>query len=138
MSAIRHQINIAVPSRVVWKALTTAEGLMSWWADEARIDARPGGRVVITTEDDDGNPLEEHGLLHELRPTRKIEIAWDTIGSAPTKGTRLVFQLARDNGETRLSLIHSGGGILDDEEARQALDKDWGRALKSLRDSLET
>lgn len=137
MSAIRHQINIAAPIRTVWTALTTADGLMSWWADEARIDPRPGGRVVVTTEDDDGNPLEERGLFIELRPTRKIEIAWDSAGKAPTKGTRITFQLARDRGETRVSLVHSGGGVLNDEEARASLSKDWSRALKSLRSALE-
>ena len=137
MAAIRHQINIAVPSRVVWRALTTVEGLTSWWADEARVDPRPGGRLVVTTEGDDGEPVEERGLFHELRPTRKIEIAWDNNSPAPTKGTRLVFQIARDGDETRLSLVHRGGGILDDEEARAVLEKDWHRALRSLRSALE-
>jgi len=137
MAAIRQQINIAVSTRTVWRALTTPEGLMSWWADEARIDAREGGRIVVTTEADDGSPLEEHGLLHVMRPTRKLEIAWDTAGKAPTAGTRLTFQLARDGEETRLSLVHAGGGILEDEEARSNLERDWNRALKSLRDGLE-
>ena len=137
MAAIRHQVNIAVPTRTVWKALTTADGLMSWWADEARLDPRPGGVIVITTEGDDGEPIEERGVFHELRPTRKIEIKWDKGSQAPTAGTRITFQLAKDGPETRLSLIHSGGGVLDDEEARSVLDKDWNRALKGLRDTLE-
>ena len=137
MSAIRQQINIARPIRAVWTALTTADGLMSWWADDARVDARPGGRVVVFTEGDDGEPMEERGILHELRPTRKIEIAWDSNSPALTRGTRLLFQLARDGEETRVSLVHSGRGVLEDEEARDTLDKDWRRALRSLRDSLE-
>jgi len=137
MSAIRQQINIARPIRAVWTALTTADGLMSWWADDARVDARPGGRVVVFTEGDDGEPMEERGILHELRPTRKIEIAWDSNSPALTRGTRLLFQLARDGEETRVSLVHSGRGVLEDEEARDTLDKDWRRALRSLRDALE-
>ena len=137
MSAIRQQINIARPIRAVWTALTTADGLMSWWADDARVDARPGGRVVVFTEGDDGEPMEERGILHELRPTRKIEIAWDSNSPALTRGTRLLFQLARDGEETRVSMVHSGRGVLEDEEARDTLDKDWRRALRSLRDALE-
>ena len=138
MAAIRHQVNIAVPTRTVWNALTTADGLTSWWADEARIDPRPGGIIVVMTEGDDGEPVEERGVLHELRPTRKIEIKWDKGCKAATAGTRITFQLAKDGSETRLSLVHSGsGGVLEDEEARAALDKDWHRALRSLRDSLE-
>ncbi|NCG20375.1 MAG: hypothetical protein GWP91_15305 [Rhodobacterales bacterium] len=137
MASIRQQINIASPIRAVWRALTTAEGLKSWWADEARVDPREGGRVVVETEDDDGNPLEEIGMFLTFRPTRKVEIAWDTRSPAPSKGTRLSFLVAKDGPETRVSLIHSGHGILDDEEARTQLDRDWGRALKGLRDALE-
>lgn len=137
MTAIRQQINIARPIRAVWAALTTANGLKSWWADEARVDPRPGGRVVVVTEGDDGEPMEERGILHELRPTRKIEIAWDSNSPALTKGTRLTFQLARDGEETRVSLVHTGRGVLEDEEAREVLDKDWRRALRTLRDALE-
>ena len=138
MPAIRHQVNIAVPTRTVWAALTTADGLMSWWADEARVDAREGGIVVVTTEGDDGEPVEERGTFLTLRPTRKIEIKWDKGSTASTAGTRITFQLAKDGPETRLSLVHSGGGVLDDEEARAVLDKDWHRALRGLRDSLES
>lgn len=138
MASIRHQVNIAVPTRTVWAALTTADGLMSWWADEARVDARVGGVIVVTTEGDDGEPIEERGTFLELRPTRKIEIKWDTGSRAPTAGTRITFQLAKDGPETRLSLIHSGPGVLEDEEARAVLAKDWLRALKGLRDSLES
>lgn len=137
MAAIRHQVNIAVPTRTVWTALTTADGLMSWWADEARVDARVGGIIVVTTEGEDGEPIEERGTFHTLRPTRKIEIKWDNGSQAPTAGTRLTFQLAKDGPDTRLSLVHSGGGVLDDEEARTVLAKDWNRALKGLRDALE-
>lgn len=138
MASIRHQINIAASSRSVWNALTTAEGLASWWVDEARIDAREGGRIVLTSEGDDGEPVEEVGFVHAFRPTRKLEIAWDSASPAPTKGTRVQFQVARDGDETRLSVVHSGGGILDDEEANAELDKAWKSALKALRSTLES
>ena len=53
MPAIRHHVHIASTPRKVWAALTTAEGLMNWWVDEARVDSRKGGRVVIEFEDDE-------------------------------------------------------------------------------------
>ena len=137
MSSIRQQINIAAGQRAVWRALTTAEGLMGWWADEARVDSRAGGRVVVVTEGDDGEPVEEVGTFHKLRPVRTIEIHWDSSSPAPTKGTRILFQVARDKDETRVVMTHSGGGILNDEEARSQLEVEWRRALKGLRSSLE-
>lgn len=136
MASIRRQINIAAPIRAVWKMLTTPEGWTGWYADEARIDARSGGRVTLVTEGDEG-PVEEVGLLHIFRPTSHLEISWDSRSPAPTRGTHLAFYLARDGEETRVSLVHSGGGVLEDEAARKGLDDTWRRALASLRDSLE-
>jgi uncharacterized protein YndB with AHSA1/START domain len=137
MSTIRQQINIAAPTRTVWKALTTEEGLTSWWVDGARIDARPGGRVVLTSEGDDGNPVEERGILHDIRPTRHIEITWDHSSPAVTKGTRVEFSVARDGDETRVSVVHSGKGALEDAAAREKIEKGWKQALLALRQSLE-
>lgn len=138
MAAIRHQINVAVPVRTVWKALTTEQGLVSWWANRARVDARAGGRLVLHHTGPEGTPeLEERGIFHELRPTRKIEIAWDANSPSPAKGSRITFQLARDGDETRLSLVQSGGGALEDEEARGLLDEAWRQRLLQLRSALE-
>ena len=138
MSSVRAQINIAVAPRAVWRALTTEEGLTSWLVDAARVDGRQGGRVVLTSEGDDGEPVEERGIFHEFRPTRKIEIAWDNTSPSATRGTRVLFQIARDGpDETRVSLVHSGGGVLDDEETRAGIEKTWKASLKSLRSSLE-
>jgi uncharacterized protein YndB with AHSA1/START domain len=137
MAAIRQQINISAPQRTVWNALTTAEGWKGWWADEARVEAREGGRIVLVTEDDQGQPVEERGIVHELRPTRRLEIAWDGTSPAKTKGTRLQFTISRDGDETRLALVHSGGGVLEDEAQRATLDREWRDALRTLRASLE-
>lgn len=137
MPAIRRQINIAAGTRAVWRALTTVDGLQSWLADTARVDAREGGRIVLTSEGDDGEPVEERGLIHEIRPTRKLEWAWDSSSPAPTAGTRVLWQLAMDGEETRVILVHRGGGPLDEEESRAAMDKEWRQALLALRDALE-
>lgn len=137
MPAIRQQINIATSPRTVWRALTTAEGLMSWWVDEARVDAREGGRIVLTSEGEDGAPLEERGLFLTIRPTRKIEIAWDRNSPAETRATRIEFNIGKDGDDTRVSVIHSGAGPLDDEAARAVLDKAWRSALQTLRQTLE-
>ncbi len=139
MPSIRQQINIAAPTRVIWNVLTTAEGWKQWWAEEARLEARNGGRIVLTVEGDDGEPVEERGVFHEVRPTCYIEIAWDATSPARTKGTRVQFTLSRDGDEARLALIVSGsGGILDDEEGRADLEREWRSALRALRSHLES
>lgn len=137
MPSIRQQINIASPPRSVWTQITTAEGLKNWLADEARVVAEEGGHVVITVEGDDGEPVEERGRFHTLRPTRKVEIAFERTGKGPWAGTRLTIQLARDaTGDTRVAVVHSGFAD-DDEETFADQDAEWRRALKGLRSSLE-
>lgn len=138
MPAIRRHIHIAASPRQVWKALTTSEGLESWLVDRARIDARKGGRVVWTGEDDEGNPVEERGHINRWRPTSHLEIAWDKFGTFPIRGMSYQFKLAIDGGETRLSIVLSGNPeILENEERRKVLDTDWRRALKSLQSMLD-
>jgi uncharacterized protein YndB with AHSA1/START domain len=137
MAAIRQQINIAAPLRSVWTALTSADGWCSFWADEARVEGREGGRIVLVTQDDEGKPVEERGIFHEFKPTRKLEIAFDATGGSRTKGTRLEFTVSRDKDETRVALVHSGAVILEDEALRAALDKEWRDALRALREALE-
>ncbi len=136
MASIRQQINIAAAPRVVWAKLTTAEGLKEWLADEARANAEEGGRVVIEVEGEDGEAVEERGLFHTLRPTRKLEIAWDRTSKGPWAGTRLVVQLARDGNETRVAVIHSGFSE-DEPEKMDEQDAEWRRSLKGLRSTLE-
>jgi uncharacterized protein YndB with AHSA1/START domain len=136
MAAIRRHVYIANGARAVWRALTTAEGMEKWLAEEARVDARPGGRVVLTGTDLDG----EHdlvGLIHTWRPTSKLEISWDSIGAAETKGSSVAFQVARDGDETRVSIVHSGGEALNDEERRAKLDSAWKTALETLQALLD-
>ena len=137
MPAIRHHVHIASTPRKVWAALTTAEGLMNWWVDEARVDSRKGGRVVIEFEDDEGNPVEARGMIHTFRPTSHFEIVWDHMGDFPNRGSRMAFKVARDGDEVRVSLVHSGGPLLEDEEQREAMIKEWRRDMRALQGLLD-
>ncbi len=136
MPSVRQQINIAASPRAIWKQLTTADGIASWWADEARVNPSQGGRIVLVSEDDEGNPMEERGTFLAARPTRRLEIKWDPNSPGPAAGSRVSFQLARDGDETRVILVHSGT-FLDDGATFARYDKEWRLALKALRDSLE-
>ncbi len=136
MPAIRRQVLIAAPPRTVWRALTTAEGLTGWLVDEARVDARKGGRVVLVGEDDEGNPIEDLGIIHKWRPTSHLEITFDRVGKGPFAGSRLSVQVALDGGETRVSIVHAGDPM-EDPERHPQLDKEWRQALSALQSLLD-
>ncbi len=138
MSSIRRQVNIAATQRAVWNAFTSVDGWTSWYADEARCDARVGGRVVLVADyDDDENPIEEAGVFHKLRPTSKLEIAFDRCPT-PMSGARLAIQLARDGDETRVSMVLSKAEALSDDEQREELDATWRRAFSALQSALDS
>lgn len=137
MSSIRRNVHIAAPSRAVWNAVTTAEGLSSWWVDNARVDGRQGGRLVLGWTDESGADVEARGMFHEFRPTAQVEVLFDRVGSSPLKGCRLVLQVARDGAETRLTLLLADGEALQDPAQREALDAGWRRDLKALQDLLD-
>lgn len=136
MPAVRRQILIAASPRSVWKHLTTADGLAAWLVDEARIDARKGGRVVLCTEDEEGNPVEDSGTILNWRPTSHLEITFDRAGRGSFANTRLAFQVALDGGETRVSIVHSGEP-LEDPDANKQTDKEWRQALNALQGLLD-
>ena len=138
MPAIRHHVHIAASPRQVWRALTTGNGLMSWWVDAATVENRKGGRVVVEFEDDEGNPVEARGMIQTFRPTSHFEIVWDHMGEFPTRGSRLSFQIARDGDETRVSIVHIGGPALDDDASRDAMTKEWKRDLRALQSLLDS
>jgi uncharacterized protein YndB with AHSA1/START domain len=136
MSSIRRQVTIDAAPRAIWGALTTGDGLAGWLCDEARVDARTGGRVVLKMEADDGSPIEQTGVLLTCRPTSKLEIAWDKASQGPWKGTTTTFSVARDGEESVVNLVHAGS-LLENADTRTRLDTDWRRALTALRDTLE-
>lgn len=136
MPSIRRHVNIATTPRLVWNALTTAEGLTRWLVDEARVDGRMGGRVLWTHEGAEGEPVHGYGTIHKWRPTATLEITWDKGGGFPLQGCRTVFQVARDGDETRLAVVISGPS-LDDEALRTIIDKEWGRDLKTIQEQLD-
>lgn len=135
MGSIRQQISVDASSRAVWDLLTTVEGVTSWWVEDARLDARDGGRIVVGRTVDEVRQ-EDRGSYHQVRPTRTVEVAWDTSGSGPLAGTRLEFQVGRGDGETKVHVVQTGVA-LDDDARRVEVESFWKAALLKLRAKLE-
>jgi uncharacterized protein YndB with AHSA1/START domain len=116
----------ASPERV-YRALTTADGIRSWWAREANVDSRVEGI---------GEPGHfEHRILtrirlDELQPA--VRTRWKTISSASPgwEGTTITFDLRAEGSCTFLSLVHSG--FIDDGATYSRTAALWARYLLSL------
>jgi len=135
--AITREIEIDAPVEVVWKIVTEARHLAGWFSDEALIDLRPGGKMLLTWHD--------HGLyrarVETVDPPRTFAFRWVLRdGEEPVAGgsTLVVMTLTPTNAGTRLTVVESGFSDLawpEDERARYAGQNagGWIRELDELR-----
>jgi uncharacterized protein YndB with AHSA1/START domain len=130
---IERTLDIAHPPRVVWAAITTAEGLAAWFGQEATIDLRPGGAARLAWDD---------GHVAELRVER-VEEPWvfgftwrvDAMPEDDPRRTYVEFTLESTATGTRLRVVETGFAQLPDEGYRKGFashTEGWGRELGEL------
>jgi uncharacterized protein YndB with AHSA1/START domain len=117
---IERVVEVAHPPSTVWKALTTAEGLSSWFGEEATIDLRPGGAARMSWS---------HGYTAEMRVERVEEprvfgYTWHINGlpDDDPRRTYVEFTLEPVGTGTRLTVVETGFSQLADD----AHDKAFG------------
>ncbi|HTU75052.1 MAG TPA: SRPBCC domain-containing protein [Trebonia sp.] len=135
---IERTVEIAHPPAKVWAALTTAEGLGTWFGKEASIDLRPGGLVQVTG--DGGN-------AYELRVERVEEptvfgYTWRFYGlpEDDPRRTYVEFTLEPAGRGTRLTVVESGFAQLPPDaysSAYNANTQGWAGKLGELSDYLD-
>ncbi len=135
---IERTIDLAHPPRKVWAAITTAEGLGTWFGNKATVDLRPGGSAQLTWDD---------GATANLRIERVEEPAvfaytWHIYGlpEDDPRRTYVEFTLEPVGAGTRLTVVESGFSQLSDDAYRKAFDGNtdgWGRELAELVDYLD-
>jgi uncharacterized protein YndB with AHSA1/START domain len=134
---IERTVEIAHPPAKVWAALTTAEGLGAWFGNKASIDLRPGGAAEMTWD---------HGHKAEMRVERVEEptifgYTWHIYGlpDEDPRRTYVEFTLEPVGAGTRLTVVESGFGQLDDDAYEKAYGgntQGWASELGELVDYL--
>jgi len=137
--AITKSAVVAAPADAVWKAWTTSEGIQSFFAPEAIIEARPMGKFEIHF-----NPYAAPGLkgaddmvVLAVQEGKMISFTWNApphLAEARKQRTSVVVRMKPVNEkETEVTLFHSGwgdGGQWD--ETYKYFDAAWGRVLANL------
>ena len=100
---IERAVDIAHPPATVWAALTTAEGLGTWFGNQATIDLRPGGSAQMTWD---------HGHRADMRIERVEEptvfgFTWHIYGlpDDDPRRTYVEFTLEPNDSGTRLTVV---------------------------------
>lgn len=86
---------------LVWEALTTPQGLSSWYVLEADIDARPGGKVTV----DWGTGPVGLAEVDEIEPAHRLKLVYRDEGEDPTGAEE--WLLTHEDGVTHVRLVHS-------------------------------
>jgi uncharacterized protein YndB with AHSA1/START domain len=73
---VEREVVFPAPPDEVWEALTEAERLEEWFANDVELDARPGGEGVFRWDDGE----ERHAVVRELEEERRIVLDWDDDG----------------------------------------------------------
>lgn len=130
---IERTVEVAHPPRTVWAALTTAEGLGSWFGNEATIDLRPGGTAHMTWS---------NGHKADLRIERVDEpsvfaYTWAIYGlpDDDPRRTYVEFTLEPVGAGTRLTVVETGFAQLSDDAFKTAYDgnaQGWVNELGEL------
>lgn len=139
MSELTLVRSIAARPAIVFDALTTVEGMTSWWGPDAgpvlfaASDARVGGRFMVRFRKLDGSEHECCGEFLEIERACRIVMSWQwTSGGDPgerERTSRLELHLRPVDTGTELTLIHAA---LHDEETARSHSWGWGGALDKL------
>lgn len=131
MRLVSYEISITAPASVVYRHLTTADGLKRWIAADAVIELKPGGTVRWTHE----NGATMIGRFVQLDPPRRIVFTYGWEGALmglPPESSTVEIDLDEHGGETILRLSHRGipPDVVEDHR------RGWVYFLRRLRDAV--
>jgi uncharacterized protein YndB with AHSA1/START domain len=111
--AITLSVTVKAPVSAVWKAWTSSDGLTSFFAPEAEVDARPDGAFHIFMD-----PYGKPGMkgadtmqVLALEPEQMLSFTWNAPPHLPLARTQLtvvILRFAPAGDNTELTLTHLG------------------------------
>jgi uncharacterized protein YndB with AHSA1/START domain len=130
---IERTMELAHPPTRVWAALTTAEGLGTWFGNRATVDLRPGGAASLTWT---GGPTVKLRVERVEEPT-VFGFTWPVNGlpEDDPRRTYVEFTLEPVDAGTRLTVVESGFAQLPDDAHGKAFEgntEGWASELGEL------
>jgi len=127
MAEILHKFEIRAPRDRVYSAVTTQDGLASWWTRATKAEPKVGAVIEFAF----------HGGKHvckmqvaELQPGKRV--AWKCVAGADEwVDTDVTFDLSEENGETIVRFGHRGWREASDFLAHCSYR--WAYFLRSLK-----
>ncbi len=142
--AIELAVIVNAPVSAVWQAWTTSDGITSFFAPEAEVQALPDGSFHIHMD-----PYAKPGLkgadtmqFLAVEPEQLLSFTWNApphLPQARAQRTVVILRFVQEGDTTRLSLTHLGWGSTGEwPKARAYFEKAWPNVLKNLQKRFET
>ena len=131
MFNINHQVGIKASPESVYHALTTNEGLATWWTHDT--SGADGVGSTIEFRFNGGGP---DFTVTALEPNKQVK--WQHSGNMPEAwmGTEITFNLREEDGQTFVRFTH--GNWKEQSNFMGHCSTKWAVFLLSLKDALET
>jgi uncharacterized protein YndB with AHSA1/START domain len=124
----------------VWDAWTTREGIVSFFAPDAKIEPRVGGAFQIYIDPDApaGSKGADEMRFMALQPKKMLSFDWNAPPHLPEARAQRTFVVLRfepvGDKQTRVTLHHTGWGDGGEWDAAYAyIDKAWDGVLANLK-----
>lgn len=143
-SAIEVSVLVKAPVAQVWRAWTTSDGIVEFFAPEAHVDARPDGRfgIIIDPYGAPGMQGADDMRVLAVEPEKMLSFTWNAppqLAQARQQRTVVVLRFAPEGEATRLNLTHLGWGSTGQWPAARAyFEKAWPKVLLQLQQRFET
>jgi len=125
----------------IYRAWTEQKQLARWWGPKGftnpvcEVDARVGGKLVVTMRGPDGQDYPMRATFTDLRAPERLTFefeAMDATGRVAMKG-RLTMMLTEEDGRTRLSLSTTAEGVATTAaQMLQGMEQGWNESLDRL------
>jgi uncharacterized protein YndB with AHSA1/START domain/uncharacterized protein YciI len=136
---LRKEAVVPAPVESVWTMWTTADGVKSFMATDAKIELRPGGAYewYFSADAPEGQRGSEDCKVLGYLPMRMLSFEWNAppeFGPLRDKRTQVVLQFEKLNDQsTKVSLTQHGWGEGEEwEKLYDYFDKAWSHVLECL------
>jgi uncharacterized protein YndB with AHSA1/START domain len=130
---IERTVKIDRPQDRVWDAITTAEGLGTWFGNSAEIDLRVGGSAKLKWDGGESASLR----IERLEPKTIFGYTWGINGlpDHDPRRTYVEFTLTPDGSGTSLTVVETGFAQLESDAYKKAFEGNidgWAHELDEL------
>ncbi|MGK5683006.1 SRPBCC domain-containing protein [Actinoplanes sp. URMC 104] len=115
---IERTLELTHPVEKVWAALTTADGLGTWFGNRAEVDLRVGGEATLTWDSGDTATL----TIERVEPPKVFAYTWPISGlpAGDPRRTYVEFTLEPTAAGTTLTVVETGFAQVADGDGHKA------------------